>query len=250
VRAYLLQNKIFKILLFIIFVTLTSCGSAIVEIKVDKPENKLYLSKELWSFLNELNTKPSIVLRVPNTELNATQVAYNDRFYDLVEREFIKNGYTVRDRGLLNILIKDKENIDYQKLADKIKTDLILEIQFGTKNDYIPVQKVKLLKNQKYKECDADKVFFAPKLYTTDIKITIVKKGLYAGTITIYSTACSDKPCYDVIKGEFNKDDLEFKNNPPTIKAGYGNPNIGIFLTIEEYAESLVNQIISILESR
>jgi hypothetical protein len=48
--------------------------------------------------------------------------------YNIFERELLKAGFTVRDRGLLMEVLRDNPKADYKAIKEKIDTQLILEI--------------------------------------------------------------------------------------------------------------------------
>jgi len=91
-------------------------------------DDEVIVNDNLTKFLKK-NSKPKIVLRVPTTaSVTETEQTNLDLMYNIIEKEFLKAGFTVRDRALLNQLLKDGE-ADYSKIAKKIDTDLILDIQ-------------------------------------------------------------------------------------------------------------------------
>jgi hypothetical protein len=82
-------------------------------------------------FNNYLKTKPnlSVVLRVPTAASGVTQeeVSKNNAFYLQVEKNLMRQGFEVRDRNLLNLLLESGVT-DYGEIARKTAADVIIEI--------------------------------------------------------------------------------------------------------------------------
>jgi hypothetical protein len=72
------------------------------------------------------------VLRVPNSNDKATSNTMinpnNDMLYNAIEKELLKEGFNVRDRGLFNEIVDKSKSADYTKLGEETNTDLILEV--------------------------------------------------------------------------------------------------------------------------
>ena len=104
---------------------------AIVEPRVPRPDNVTRPS--LLAFM-EAVPNPTIVLRVPAPQARVTQAEGQQGSADLnqaylaFERELVKAGFTVRDRGLLEEILRSNQNLDYRVIQQKIDVQLILEI--------------------------------------------------------------------------------------------------------------------------
>jgi hypothetical protein len=109
---------------------LTSCSS-IMMIKYQKQPNDVYANNNLKEYLRG-NKSPKIVLRVPNSNDKATSNTANTQnnnvLYNTIEKEFLKEGFSVRDRGLFNEIIDKSKSTDYSKIGEETNTDLILEV--------------------------------------------------------------------------------------------------------------------------
>jgi hypothetical protein len=120
------------ILIYAILIELfLGCTPVTKIIKYPTVSNDIYANSNLKQFLqNERN--PSIVLRVPNTSDKATSqtsiTSNNSLLYSAIEKEFLKEGFSVRDRGLFNEIINKATTDDYSKIKDLTNTDLILEV--------------------------------------------------------------------------------------------------------------------------
>ena len=88
-------------------------------------------------------SNPTIVLRVPQASrevLDEDKNVKTDKNYDgtnnlndinvynVIEKEMLKGGFTVRDRALFAKVLNDKSVNDYSKIKELTETDLILEL--------------------------------------------------------------------------------------------------------------------------
>jgi hypothetical protein len=110
---------------------LVSCSNSTKIIKFPKRSDEIFANNNLKEFF-KANRTPNIVLRVPNSADKATSntsmTADNNVFYNAIEKELLKQGYSVRDRGLFNEIINKSGSTDYSKIKDLTNTDLILEV--------------------------------------------------------------------------------------------------------------------------
>jgi len=91
-------------------------------------ENDIFTKSALIKSLN-IPSNPSIVLRVPNPGEKVTeeQKQKNSVLYNLIEKEFAKAGFVVRDRQLFAKVL-EQETSDYSKIGIVTETDFILEL--------------------------------------------------------------------------------------------------------------------------
>ncbi len=86
---------------------------------------------------------PTIVLRVPNASREILEEDKNTKtpkntdgtnnlndinVYNVIEKELLKGGFTVRDRALFEKVLGDKSVSDYSKIKELTETDLIIEL--------------------------------------------------------------------------------------------------------------------------
>jgi hypothetical protein len=125
-----------KILAVCLFgITLGGVASAathvVVEARVPRPDN--VTKPALLTFMKAV-TNPTIVLRVPAPQTLVTQAQGQQDSVDLgqgylmIEKELVKAGFSVRDRGLLEQVLRSNQNLDYRAIQQKIDAQLILEI--------------------------------------------------------------------------------------------------------------------------
>src|SRR5688572_25207869 len=124
-------------------VLLHSCSTPTELVKFTPKSSDVYTNTNLKTFL-KANPQANIVLRIPNAfedvttkstdaKVIATQYETMDIYYNTIEKEFLKAGFSVRDRGLFNEVLKkmsrdDKENINYSQIKDLTNTELIVEV--------------------------------------------------------------------------------------------------------------------------
>jgi hypothetical protein len=153
--------------------------------------NEIVLTAELKTLLNEI-PKPKIVIRVPNPRSNVTEAEKFNSYINQIEKVFIQNGYTVRDRALLENLMRSG-NADYKGIKDKIDTDLIIDI-LGLEFD-IP-NPVKTFFNEATQK---EEPFGSPQNYVDcqkaklECRLTIVDKGQLGGLMTIFASRCDSE---------------------------------------------------------
>src|ERR1700743_3536821 len=126
----------------------TGCSS-IMMIKYQKLPDDVYANNNLREYLKG-NRSPKIVLRVPNSNDKATSntknTQNNDVLYNAIEKEFLREGFSVRDRGLFNEIIDKSQSTDYSKIGQETDTDLILEVVNINTNVEYSTNKVTIVK--------------------------------------------------------------------------------------------------------
>ncbi|HEY4289185.1 MAG TPA: hypothetical protein VGN00_18920 [Puia sp.] len=124
------MNRAFGILLYFLIIFI-GCAPTTKMIKFPPVGNDIYANNNLKQFLKD-NKSPSIVLRVPNTQDKATSQTITNKdntlLYNSIEKELLKERFSVRDRGLFNEIINKAQTSDYSKIKDLTNTDLILEV--------------------------------------------------------------------------------------------------------------------------
>jgi len=171
--------------------------------------NEIVLTPELKALLNE-TAKPKIVIRVPNPPSNVTEAEKFNSYINQIEKVFIQNGYTVRDRALLENLMRSG-NMDYKSIKDKIDTDLIIDI-LGLEFDIS--HPVKTFFNETSQKEEA----FATPLNVVDcmkakleVRLTIVDKGQLGGMMTIFASRCDSENLQIIVNGF--RQQMAWKNN-------------------------------------
>lgn len=188
-----------SILLGFAICLVTSCSS-VKYIKFTDQQNEIYPSNNLKSFL-QVNKNPKVVLRIPRGKSEVTETEDRSNLYDAIEKELLKQGFTVRDRQLFNQVVSNSENnTDYSKLTEKTDTDLIIEL---SKLDIKVLYSTNKFATAKGKDGVLDYTY---KRYgaVVEFKIVMMKNNEFAGTYTFHYAPCNTQnPC--VIDDNFTK---------------------------------------------
>ena len=105
-----------------------------VRFNVAKPE--LITTQSLKDFLTQTES-PKIVVRYSTFDYDDSKYDLN-YLYNVIEKEFVKAGYSVKDRVLFDEVVNRAEDIiDYTIIQEKTDTELIYEIvKLETNLDY------------------------------------------------------------------------------------------------------------------
>jgi hypothetical protein len=191
------------------FIILQSCTASKDLVKFSPKPKDVYTNSNLKTFL-KANPEANIVLRIPNAFEDVTTKSSNDKvisttyqnqtmdlYYNAIEKEFLKGGFSVRDRGLFNEVLKkmsrdDKENINYSQIKDLTNTELIVEvIKINPAVPYVTNKTYKVGKKGKTDEYTSYREY---KKYgaSAEFKIIMVKNNEMAGTYTFNYAPCTE----------------------------------------------------------
>lgn len=124
------MKKIF-FLLALVAILFTSCISTSKTIQFAPISDETVANENLKNFFRS-NPQPSVLLRVPNSNDRASSNTSTNNtsnlLFNTIEKEFLKAGFSVRDRGLFNELIGKASISDYSKIKELTNTDIIIEI--------------------------------------------------------------------------------------------------------------------------
>ena len=181
-------------------------------IKYPRLNDEIYSNNNLKELFRS-NKNPAIVLRVPNTSDKATSQTTNTKdntlLYNAVEKEFLKAGFSVRDRGLFNEIISRQATTDYSKIKDLTETDIIIEVvNIETTVLYTTNQTIRKSRNGE------DKEIIKPTSYigygaSVEFKIVIIKNNEVAGTYKYNYNPCPEEGC---ILSDFSRKDKRSKD--------------------------------------
>ncbi len=178
-----------KILLILISVSFASCSTKYI--KFNQAQNEIYTTKSLSEFLRT-NKNPKIVLRTPVTSKKTTEEENVSFLYSAIEKEFLNQGFVVRDRNLFNQVVGNNQNtVNYSKLKDKTDTDLIIEL--------IKVDQILYETNKYNTDKGKSGILNTPyKQYgiSVEFKVVLISNNEFAGTYKFNYTPCnSDNEC-------------------------------------------------------
>jgi hypothetical protein len=174
-----------KLLLFaVIAATLSSCSSTTKIIKFPKQPDEVFANNNLKDFF-KTNKTPNIVLRVPNNNDKATSNTStskdNNVLYNSIEKELLKQGFSVRDRGLFNELLSKSQSSDYSKIMELTNTDVILEVVNIDPAVVYTTNKVTLIGKKKETQ-QISNIDYKKYGASVEFKLIMVKNNEIAGT--------------------------------------------------------------------
>lgn len=173
--------------------TLLSCSPSSKVIKFPKQPDEVFANNNLKEFF-KINRTPNIVLRVPNNNDKATSntITNNDNnvLYNAIEKELLKQGFSVRDRGLFNELLSKSQTSDYSKIKELTNTDVILEVVNINPAVVYTTNKVTLVgkKNETEQIGNVDYKKYGA---SVEFRLIMVKNNEIAGTYKYNYEPCS-----------------------------------------------------------
>lgn len=173
---------------------LAGCSSGTKIIKFPTIPDETYANANLKEFFKN-NRNPNIVLRVPNTNDKATSNTStnrnNDVLYNTIEKELLKENFSVRDRGLFNELLSKSATSDYSKIKELTNTDIILEVVNIDPAVLYTTNKVTIIKGKKETETVGN-IDFKEKGASVEYKVILVRNNEIAGTYKFNYKPCPD----------------------------------------------------------
>jgi len=154
-------------------------------------ENEIFTKESLKSFLRA-NPNPKIVLRVPKSADNPTSEDSFSRtdVYNAIEKELLKAGFNVRDRGLFNEILGKTATNDYSKIKELTDTDLILElVSLKTDIEYHTNKYKSYKKNKNMKLSNGNITLYGA---LADFKVILVNSNELAGAYEFNYAPCTD----------------------------------------------------------
>ena len=183
-----MKQILILVLLFSFFTSCLQMQKGIVTFSEASPEvfTKLSLRKFFQS-----NPNPKIVLRVPQSAKDATSEEFFSQsdVYNAIEKELLKSGFNVRDRGLFNEVLKKPTTTDYSKIHDLTDTDIILElVSLRTDVEYNTNKYVTPKKGTKRKLSSGGITLYGA---SAEFKIILIKSNEVAGSYQFNYAPCT-----------------------------------------------------------
>jgi hypothetical protein len=145
--------------------------------------NEIVITPELKTLLQTI-PMPKVVIRVTNPPINVTEADRFNSYINEIEKVFVRKGYAVRDRALLENLMRGG-NIDYKGIKDKIDTDLIIDI-LALDFDNSTVFRTFFNKTTQKEESFATAMTYVEcGVATLECRVTIVDRGQLGGLFTL-----------------------------------------------------------------
>lgn len=187
-----MNNFLLTAVFIVIFVT--SCSSGKKVIKFPTIPDETYANPNLKEFFKS-NRNPNIVLRVPNTNDKATSNTStsknSDILYNTIEKELLKENFSVRDRGLFNELLSKSTTSDYSKIKELTNTDIILEVVNLDPSVLYTTNKVTNITSKKETETIGN-ISYKEKGASVEYKVILVRNNEIAGTYKFNYKPCPD----------------------------------------------------------
>lgn len=163
-------------------------------IKFPTVPDETYANPNLRDFFKS-NRNPNIVLRVPNNNDKATSNTStsknNDMLYNTVEKELLRENFSVRDRGLFNELLSKSQTSDYSKIKELTNTDIILEIVNIDHSVLYTTNKVTVVRKKK-ETGKIGSIDYKQNGASVEYKVILVKNNEIAGTYKFNYKPCPD----------------------------------------------------------
>lgn len=153
--------------------------------------NEIQFTPELRQLLQD-TPKPKIVIRVASPSTNVTEADKFNSYINEIEKMFVRNGYTVRDRALLENLMRGG-NSDYKSIKDKIDTDLIIDILVLNFDSLIRARTFFNRTTQQDEPFLTDQTYVECGVATLECRVTIVDRGQLGGLFTLKTSPCDNK---------------------------------------------------------
>lgn len=169
---------------------LASCLSGKQIIKFPKSPDDTYANPNLKTFFKE-NRTPSIVLRVPNNSDRVTSNSVINVLYNAIEKELVKQNFSVRDRGLFNELLNKSQTSDYSKIKELTNTDIILEVVNMDLSVLYSTNKITTVGTKK-ETVKLGNIDYKEKGASAEFKVILVKTNEIAGTYKYNYTPCEN----------------------------------------------------------
>jgi len=150
--------------------------------------NEIVFTPELKELLQVI-PKPKIVIRVTNPPTNVTEADRFNSYINEIEKIFVQKGYTVRDRALLENLMRSG-NIDYKGIKDKIDTDLIIDILALNFDNSTASRTFFNKTTQKEEPFATEQTYVECGIATLECRLTIVDRGQLGGLFTLRTSPC------------------------------------------------------------
>lgn len=163
--------------------------------------SEIIQAPELRAFILQ-NPHPKIVLRVPNPPSNVTEADRFNAYINVIEKEFLMQGYTVRDRALLQTLVGG--NADYKAIKERIDTDLIIDILALRFDGTVAVHQFRNKTTGAEESFATDQNYVECAVATLECRVTVVDKGQLGGLFTLKS-APSDFGEYTLLVDGFRQ---------------------------------------------
>ncbi|OQY95139.1 MAG: hypothetical protein B6D37_06445 [Sphingobacteriales bacterium UTBCD1] len=187
------MKQIYPFTIFIL-VLFANCSPSEKIIRFPKLPDEVFVNNNLKEFFKS-NKSPNIVLRVPNNNDKATSntsiSADNNILYNAIEKELLKEGFSVRDRGLFNELLSKSQTSDYSNIKELTNTDIILEVVNINPAVVYTTNKVTVISKKKTTE-QIGNLNYKKYGASVEFRVIMVRNNEIAGTYKYNYQPCPD----------------------------------------------------------
>jgi hypothetical protein len=186
---------------------------------------------------------PTIVLRVPAPQGQIAQEQKQqgsqtlDDIYNLLEKELVKADFAVRDRGLLDAIVRSGQNLDYPLILARTNAQLILEIVSIKSREFNTAEYVRV---DTRKAGTLPAGTFPIQGWRFECKVTLVSTGEIGG---IYTIDVAPEQNHFLVRG------VNFVNATPAGRPVDATVS-GYSLTLTDAAQPFVEALIAKLRPR
>ena len=166
------------VLICVLFLTAGCLRRVVVEPQLPRPD--LLTQPSLRAFIRS-SADRSIVLRVPNVQGALTQQGDLNQTYNAIEKELVRAGFTVRDRNLLQEVVRSSVNLDYATILSRTRAQLMLEIVSIRQRNY---DTPRYVRTDNHREGTSPSPFHLSG-WQFECKIIVVGSGEVGGIYTI-----------------------------------------------------------------
>lgn len=210
--------KQFILSLSVLFLLASCSSSKQVTVRFTPKQNEIFTKKALRNLLTSSNS-PAVIIRVPdriNTDITRNNAISLPSTYNTIEREFVKNEFTVRDRSIFNTITRNNHLVDYKAIYDATKVDIFVEL--------VDITLVDFSTNIYYDKKGNQKVmnyYLKQKGYKVEFKVVNLKENEVTGNYSFYYTPCIDGctytyyPKYGIFPPNYNYKKNEGKETIP-----------------------------------
>ena len=160
--------------------------------------SEIVLAPELRALIAEI-PKPKIVIRVPNPPANVTEADRFNSYINVIEKEFVQQGYTVRDRALLQTLVAG--NSDYKAIKERIDTDLIIDVLALHFDGTVAVHKFFNKTTGAEESFATEATYIECPVAILECRVTIVDRGQLGGLFTLKASPADSQDYSFIIDG-------------------------------------------------
>ena len=169
-----------------------SCTST-KTISFNQKQDNIYTTPGLKDFLDK-NKNPKIVLRISPSVLKEVEAMRDEKnfdyLYDIIENQFLRKGFQVRDRQLFSqITANDQNTINYKQIMSKSDTELIIEM---TRFNPAVLYETNVYEDKKGKSKIEDYGKYEKYGAIVDFKVILITNNELAGSYKFHYTPCVD----------------------------------------------------------